>query len=141
MTLLAPVGPGTVFGTAHHTGPADRALPPGAFLEAAAGVVGPGDPVPLPDGIGRVDAEAELAVVAGAPLRHARQARLPWHACYIGPDSATATRYGVSRLPSVWLIGPDGRVEYKHVGPVNERILVDRIEAILAASGSREETP
>lgn len=66
-----PVRPGTVFGMAHNTGPVDRALPLGAFLKAAASVVGPGDPIPIPDGIGRVDAEAELAVVIAEPLRNA----------------------------------------------------------------------
>lgn len=66
--LLAPVEPRTVVGMAHNTGPKDRELPPQAFLKPARSVIGPHDPVPLPDGIGRVDAEAELAVVLGAPL-------------------------------------------------------------------------
>ncbi|POX36335.1 hypothetical protein C3486_34220, partial [Streptomyces sp. Ru73] len=69
--LLAPVLPRTVVGMAHNTGPADRALPPQAFLKPARTVIGPDEPVHLPDGIGRVDAEAELAVVlAGSPAGH-----------------------------------------------------------------------
>ena len=63
--LLAPVTPRTVVGMAHNTGPADRQLPPQAFLKPATTVAGPGAPIPLPTGIGRVDAEAELAVVIG----------------------------------------------------------------------------
>lgn len=63
--LLAPVAPRTVVGIAHNTGPADRQLPPQAFLKPATTVTGPGAPIPLPTGIGRVDAEAELAVVIG----------------------------------------------------------------------------
>lgn len=59
----------------------------------------------------------------------------------LDPGSRTAIDFGVYGVPETFFIGPDGRVEYKHVGPVNERILVDRIEAILAASGPREETP
>lgn len=71
VTLAAPVEPATVFGMAHNTGPDDRRTPPQAFLKAAASVVGPGSTIPLPAGIGRVDAEVELAVVIGKPAHHA----------------------------------------------------------------------
>ncbi|SDQ83120.1 2-keto-4-pentenoate hydratase/2-oxohepta-3-ene-1,7-dioic acid hydratase (catechol pathway) [Actinopolyspora saharensis] len=67
---LAPVRPATLFGMARNTGEENRALPPAAFLKAPATVTDPGADVPLPEGIGRVDAEAELAVVLGAPLRN-----------------------------------------------------------------------
>lgn len=63
--LLAPVTPRTVVGMAHNTGPADRQLPPQAFLKPVTTITGPGAPIPLPLGVGRVDAEAELAVVIG----------------------------------------------------------------------------
>lgn len=68
--LLAPVTPRTVVGMAHNTGPADRQLPPQAFLKPVTTVTGPGAPIPLPSGIGRVDAEAELAVVIGRTATH-----------------------------------------------------------------------
>jgi 2-keto-4-pentenoate hydratase/2-oxohepta-3-ene-1,7-dioic acid hydratase in catechol pathway len=42
---------------------------PTVFLKPATSVVGPGDPVRLPVGAGRVDHEAELAVVMGKPAR------------------------------------------------------------------------
>jgi len=42
---------------------------PTVFLKPATSVVGPGDPVRLPAGVGRVDHEAELAVVIGKPAR------------------------------------------------------------------------
>lgn len=61
--LLAPVEPRTVLGMAHNTGPADRQLPPEAFLKPARSVIGPGETVELPLGVGRVDAEAEVAAV------------------------------------------------------------------------------
>lgn len=64
--LLAPVEPRTVVGMAHNTGPGDRLLPPQAFLKPARSVIGPGDPVPVPAGLGPVHAEAELAVVVGS---------------------------------------------------------------------------
>ena len=42
---------------------------PTVFLKPATSVVGPGDPVRLPAGVGRVDHEGELAVVIGRPAR------------------------------------------------------------------------
>jgi 2-keto-4-pentenoate hydratase/2-oxohepta-3-ene-1,7-dioic acid hydratase in catechol pathway len=66
--LHAPLRPRTVFGMANNAGRADRELPPQAFPNAAASVVGAGEPVVLPEGIGLVEAEAELAVVIAAPL-------------------------------------------------------------------------
>ncbi len=50
------------------TGPAPSDDPV-VFLKPATSVVGPGDPVRLPAGVGRVDHEAELAVVIGKPAR------------------------------------------------------------------------
>jgi 2-keto-4-pentenoate hydratase/2-oxohepta-3-ene-1,7-dioic acid hydratase in catechol pathway len=68
--LLAPADPRVVLGMAHNAGPADRLLPPQAFLKPSRTVVGPGAPIPLSDGIGHVDAEGELAVVIGTTARH-----------------------------------------------------------------------
>jgi 2-keto-4-pentenoate hydratase/2-oxohepta-3-ene-1,7-dioic acid hydratase in catechol pathway len=42
---------------------------PTVFLKPATSVIGPGDPIRLPAGVGRVDHEAELAVVMGKPAR------------------------------------------------------------------------
>jgi 2-keto-4-pentenoate hydratase/2-oxohepta-3-ene-1,7-dioic acid hydratase in catechol pathway len=67
--LLAPVEPRTVVGMAHNTGPQDRELPPQAFLKPAGSVIGPGEVVGVPAGVGRVDAEGELAVVIGRTAR------------------------------------------------------------------------
>jgi 2-keto-4-pentenoate hydratase/2-oxohepta-3-ene-1,7-dioic acid hydratase in catechol pathway len=68
--LLAPTDPRVVLGMAHNTGAADRLLPPQAFLKPSRTVIGPGEPIPLPDGIGHVEAEGELAVVIGKAARH-----------------------------------------------------------------------
>lgn len=68
--LLAPATPMNVVGMAHNTGPADRELPAQAFLKPARALTGPGSAIPVPHGIGRVDAEAELAVVIGRTARH-----------------------------------------------------------------------
>ena len=51
------------------TGPAPASGDPTVFLKPATSVVGPGDPIRLPAGVGRVDHEGELAVVMGKPAR------------------------------------------------------------------------
>lgn len=63
--LLAPATPATVVGMAHNTGPADRALPPQAFLKPVTTITGPGSHIVVPQEAGLVEAEAELAVVIG----------------------------------------------------------------------------
>ncbi|MCZ2403749.1 fumarylacetoacetate hydrolase family protein [Paenarthrobacter sp. Z7-10] len=68
--LLPPATPMNVVGMAHNTGPADRNLPAQAFFKPARALTGPGSAIPIPPGIGRVDAEAELAVVIGRTARH-----------------------------------------------------------------------
>lgn len=75
--LLAPVDPGTVLGMAHNTGPGDRQLPAQAFYKPGAGVIGPGESIVVPAGIGRVEPEAELALVIGARCRDLTPAQVP----------------------------------------------------------------
>ncbi|MBT2595760.1 fumarylacetoacetate hydrolase family protein [Arthrobacter sp. ISL-72] len=68
-TFLAPSVPANVLGMAHNNGQAGRDLPPQAFHKAATSVVGPGDAIELPPGVGHVDPEAELAIVVGRKAR------------------------------------------------------------------------
>ncbi|MDA8437383.1 MAG: fumarylacetoacetate hydrolase family protein [Propionibacterium sp.] len=67
--LLAPVSPRTLVGMAHNTGPADRGLPPQAFLKPVTTITGSGTPIPVPADAGLVEAEAELAVIIGHTAR------------------------------------------------------------------------
>jgi cytochrome c biogenesis protein CcmG, thiol:disulfide interchange protein DsbE len=46
----------------------------------------------------------------------------------LDPGSRTAIDYGLFGVPETFFIGPDGRVVYKHVGPVTEALLVEWIE-------------
>ncbi|WP_427018430.1 fumarylacetoacetate hydrolase family protein [Pseudarthrobacter sp. P1] len=69
-TFLAPCSPANVFGMAHNTGAAGRALPPQAFHKAATSVVGPGEAIVLSSTVGYVDPEAELTVVVGTHSRN-----------------------------------------------------------------------
>ncbi len=53
----------------------------------------------------------------------------------------TAIDYGLYGVPETFIIGPDGRVAYKHAGPVTEQLLIEKIEALrvghtVPASGS-----
>jgi 2-keto-4-pentenoate hydratase/2-oxohepta-3-ene-1,7-dioic acid hydratase in catechol pathway len=69
-TFLAPSVPANVLGMAHNTGQAGRDLPPQAFHKAATSVIGPGEAIELPAGIGLVEPEAELAVVIGRTAKN-----------------------------------------------------------------------
>ena len=70
--LLAPCEPRVVIGMAHNSGPADRALPPQAFLKSARTVIGPGGQIRIDPSRGEVMAEAELTVVIGKEARMLR---------------------------------------------------------------------
>ena len=67
--LLAPCEPRLVLGMAHNTGPADRLLPPQAFLKSPHSVIGTGEAIAVEPGQDAVDGEAELAVVIGSVAR------------------------------------------------------------------------
>lgn len=81
--LLAPILPGKLIGVGlnyrDHAAERNKPLPahPLVFLKPPSAVIGPGDPIVLPPGVGRVDHEAELGVVIGrraqrVPAREAR---------------------------------------------------------------------
>ena len=50
------------------------------------------------------------------------------------PGSRTAIDYGLYGVPETFFIGPDGRVAYKHVGPVTDSVLTVHIDSLLAAA-------
>ena len=98
--LLAPVQPINVVcvgkNYADHVAemtalPTGTGADPVVFLKPATSVVGPGDPVRLPAGIGRVDHEAELAVVIGRPARDLTRANALEHVWgYTAANDVTA---------------------------------------------------
>jgi 2-keto-4-pentenoate hydratase/2-oxohepta-3-ene-1,7-dioic acid hydratase in catechol pathway len=69
--VLAPVTPSKIvcvgLNYKDHAAETGQALPaePLIFIKPPSGVIGPGDPIRLPPGVGRVDHEAELGVVIG----------------------------------------------------------------------------
>ena len=73
--LLAPVLPSKVVAVgrnyADHAAELGNEVPPAPiiFLKPSTAVIGPGDPIVRPAGVGRVDYEGELAVIVGKLVR------------------------------------------------------------------------
>ncbi|MCH6468640.1 fumarylacetoacetate hydrolase family protein [Sinomonas terrae] len=137
--LLAPIEPRTVVGMAHNTGPADRALPPAAFLKAARSVIGPGAQVRLPDDGGHVVAEGELAMVIGRDTAGVRPVDLL--SCVLGFTAANdvTDRAAQSRDP-LWTEAKS-RHTFTPIGPWIETDLDPADVAItLAVNGSEAKT-
>jgi 2-keto-4-pentenoate hydratase/2-oxohepta-3-ene-1,7-dioic acid hydratase in catechol pathway len=71
LRLAAPVLPSKVVGIGlnyrDHAAETNKPIPsePIVFIKPSTAVVGPGDPIRIPPGVGRVDYEAELGVVIG----------------------------------------------------------------------------
>jgi cytochrome c biogenesis protein CcmG/thiol:disulfide interchange protein DsbE len=51
------------------------------------------------------------------------------------PRSRTAIDFGLYGVPETFVVGPDGRVAYKHIGPVTSGVLVEQIERLLPSRG------
>jgi 2-keto-4-pentenoate hydratase/2-oxohepta-3-ene-1,7-dioic acid hydratase in catechol pathway len=81
VTLLPPVQPSKIvcvgLNYKDHAAEQDKPLPPEPllFIKPPSAVIGPGDPIRLPPGVGRVDHEAELGVVIGKRAHRVSRAR------------------------------------------------------------------
>jgi cytochrome c biogenesis protein CcmG/thiol:disulfide interchange protein DsbE len=53
------------------------------------------------------------------------------------PGSRAAIDYGLYGVPETFFIGRDGRVAYKHLGPVSDSLLIAKIESLRAAPRPR----
>jgi len=77
--LLAPVMPSKIvcvgLNYKDHAAEQNKPLPaePLLFIKPSTSVIGPGDPIVLPEGAGRVDHEAEAAIVIGRRATHVRE--------------------------------------------------------------------
>ena len=77
--LLAPIEPSKIvcvgLNYKDHAAETNKPLPPEPliFIKPSTAVVGPGDPIVIPKGVGRVDHEAEAGVVIGARASHVRE--------------------------------------------------------------------
>src|SRR5262249_41878044 len=79
--FLAPVMPSKIvcvgLNYKDHAGEVGKALPaePLLFIKPTSAVIGPGDTIAMPPGVGRVDHEAELGVVIGRRAHRVSRAR------------------------------------------------------------------
>jgi 2-keto-4-pentenoate hydratase/2-oxohepta-3-ene-1,7-dioic acid hydratase in catechol pathway len=79
--VLAPVVPSKIvcvgLNYKDHAGEVGKALPaePLLFIKPSTAVIGPGEPIRIPPGVGRVDHEAELGVVIGRRAHRVPAAR------------------------------------------------------------------
>lgn len=83
--LLAPVQPGKIVGIGlnykEHAAEQGKALPkePLLFLKPSTAVIAPGETILLPLGLGRIDHEAEMAIVIGRRATRITVAQAPEH--------------------------------------------------------------
>lgn len=81
--LLAPVTPSKIVAVGlnykDHAAEQHKPLPaePMIFIKPSTAVIGPGEPIVIPEGVGRVDHEAEVGVVIGAPAWHVAPQEAP----------------------------------------------------------------
>ena len=99
--ILAPVRPGKFvcvgLNYRDHAAEMKKALPPEPllFFKPSTAVLDPGAPILLPPGVGRVDYEAELAVVIGRRAHRVPRARA-WDYVF-GITASTTSRRATSR--------------------------------------------
>lgn len=55
----------------------------------------------------------------------------PFDAVGIDPDGRGAIDWGLTGVPETFLVGPDGTVRYKHVGPIDDAAMAGRFGAAL----------
>ncbi|MBO6721586.1 MAG: DsbE family thiol:disulfide interchange protein [Roseitalea sp.] len=60
-------------------------------------------------------------------IRFLRQLGNPYDAVGADGNGRTAIEWGVYGVPETFIVGPDGVIEYKHVGPISEDIMTRKI--------------
>jgi len=51
----------------------------------------------------------------------------------LDPRTRTAIDYGLYGVPETFVVTGDGRVVYKHIGPISERLLSQKLDSLLRA--------
>ena len=49
----------------------------------------------------------------------------------------TAIDYGLYGVPETFIIDPDGRIAYKHIGPITASVLRSWIDSLMPGEGAR----
>ena len=55
--------------------------------------------------------------------------------------SRMAIGYGLYGVPETFIIDPEGRIAYKHLGPISERVLRTWIDSLLPHAGFTGDVP
>ncbi|MEO3693172.1 DsbE family thiol:disulfide interchange protein [Roseateles paludis] len=66
-----------------------------------------------------------------AAQRWLRELGDPYTAVVVDADGRVGIDYGVYGVPETFVIGRDGRIAYKHVGPLTPEVIAQRIEPLL----------
>ncbi len=66
-----------------------------------------------------------------AATRWLRELGNPYTAVVVDADGRVGIDYGVYGVPETFVIGADGRVAFKHVGPLTPEVIAQRIEPLL----------
>ncbi|MFO1228244.1 DsbE family thiol:disulfide interchange protein [Roseateles sp.] len=66
-----------------------------------------------------------------AATRWLRELGNPYSAVVVDADGRVGIDYGVYGVPETFVIGADGRVAFKHVGPLTPEVIAQRIEPLL----------
>mgnify|MGYP000872252820 CR=1 FL=1 len=66
-----------------------------------------------------------------AATRWLRELGNPYSAVVVAADGRVGIDYGVYGVPETFVIGADGRVAFKHVGPLTPEVIAQRIEPLL----------
>jgi cytochrome c biogenesis protein CcmG/thiol:disulfide interchange protein DsbE len=53
----------------------------------------------------------------------------------LDPRTRTAIDYGLYGVPETFFVGRDGRVAYKHIGPIPDWLLAQKLDSLLRESG------
>lgn len=68
---------------------------------------------------------------ASAGLRWIQQMGGQTYPSLLDPRTRTAIDYGLYGVPETFLISRDGRVAYKHIGPINGWLLAQKLDSLL----------
>lgn len=65
-------------------------------------------------------------------LRFLGQLGNPYDAVGVDSKGRAAIEWGVYGVPETFIIGPDGTIVYKHVGPLTAKIMLEKISPVIA---------
>lgn len=136
---LAPVLPSKIvcvgLNYRDHAAEVNKPLPdePLLFIKPSTSVIGPGDPIVLPEGVGRVDHEAEVAVVIGRRAWKVREEEAGRH--ILGLTCVNDVTARELQQKGAGYTRAKGFDTFAPVGPCIVRGLDDRAKGGLAVEG------